>query len=186
MKNEVRNRDHTGREFRSISEMCGFYGIPRTTYLDRMRNGWSQEDALTKHAERTLGIDHLWLRKRMNCGMEAEIVMYHDSDHIVVEFDDGEMADGSLSNFYKGKIAHPMIRSKGFGQYGCVSIALAWKDDENSYYHVICEKCNSIRDIWTDEKLANFHQPSWSNHTSMDCCKCCLKDDYLTTICSSV
>lgn len=39
--------DHTGQEFRSLTEMCRKYGVSKTTYRGRMALGWSVEKALT-------------------------------------------------------------------------------------------------------------------------------------------
>lgn len=41
-------KDHTGKEFSSITALCEYYGIERKTYCQRIKRGWSVEDALTK------------------------------------------------------------------------------------------------------------------------------------------
>jgi len=41
--------DHEGNEFRSIIDMCRYYGVPYERYRDRIKKyGWSDEHALTK------------------------------------------------------------------------------------------------------------------------------------------
>lgn len=40
-------KDHTGKEFSSITALCEYYGIERKTYCQRIKRGWSVEDALT-------------------------------------------------------------------------------------------------------------------------------------------
>lgn len=40
--------DHLGKEYRSANEMCRSYGISLSTYRRRMKDGWTQEEALTK------------------------------------------------------------------------------------------------------------------------------------------
>ncbi len=40
--------DHLGNEFKSISEMCRYHNIKRTTFNARMKQGLSLEDVLTK------------------------------------------------------------------------------------------------------------------------------------------
>lgn len=40
-------QDHTGKEFSSITALCEYYGIERKTYCQRIKRGWSVEDALT-------------------------------------------------------------------------------------------------------------------------------------------
>lgn len=39
-------KDHLGNQFKSITEMCKYHNIGRTTFLMRIRNGMSLEDAL--------------------------------------------------------------------------------------------------------------------------------------------
>ena len=46
--NKIKCKDHTGREFNSIANMCLFWGISQQLYSSRLRAGWSVEDALTK------------------------------------------------------------------------------------------------------------------------------------------
>lgn len=40
--------DHLGNEYPSLLAMCRHYGIHRMKYKNRIKLGWSQEDALTK------------------------------------------------------------------------------------------------------------------------------------------
>lgn len=40
-------KDHTGKEFSSITALCEYYGIERKTFCQRIKRGWSLEDALT-------------------------------------------------------------------------------------------------------------------------------------------
>lgn len=40
-------KDHTGKSYDSIPEMCRAYGIPPSTYAGRIARGWTQEQALT-------------------------------------------------------------------------------------------------------------------------------------------
>lgn len=40
-------KDHTGREFASITKMCYFWGISQQLYSSRIRARWSVEKALT-------------------------------------------------------------------------------------------------------------------------------------------
>ena len=55
--------DHLGNEFISEIEMCKHYGINKGTYRNRIRNGWSKEDALSKEARNItyapVFVDHL-------------------------------------------------------------------------------------------------------------------------------
>lgn len=58
----VPSTDHTGRQFRSIREMCGEHGLNRTTFTSRRRDGWSLDRALNAtagtvadHTGRTFG-----------------------------------------------------------------------------------------------------------------------------------
>lgn len=39
--------DHLGNQFNSVSEMVKYYGIPRPTYISRIKLGWTLEEALT-------------------------------------------------------------------------------------------------------------------------------------------
>lgn len=39
--------DHLGNQFKSVSEMVKYYGIPRPTYISRIKLGWTLEEALT-------------------------------------------------------------------------------------------------------------------------------------------
>lgn len=39
--------DHLGNYFKSVSAMTRYYGIPRPTYISRLKSGWSVEEALT-------------------------------------------------------------------------------------------------------------------------------------------
>lgn len=65
MKKEICSRfvtDHLGNRFPTIKSMCESYGIKQTTYLSRIKHGWSQEKALTmdvKACNREPVSDHL-------------------------------------------------------------------------------------------------------------------------------
>ena len=39
-------RDHTGAEFPSVTAMCEAWGVPRTLYYERLRQGWGEGCAL--------------------------------------------------------------------------------------------------------------------------------------------
>lgn len=43
----IKCTDHIGNKFDSKNDMCAHWGIPRTTYFRRIRDGWNQEKALT-------------------------------------------------------------------------------------------------------------------------------------------
>ncbi len=45
--NPVATKDHTGREFSSVGEMCAFYGVSPETYKKRRQRGFTLEEALT-------------------------------------------------------------------------------------------------------------------------------------------
>jgi hypothetical protein len=47
-KNSKAIIDHLGNEFTSISDMCKFWNMTRSTYNARIKNGWSIERALTE------------------------------------------------------------------------------------------------------------------------------------------
>lgn len=47
-KNSKQITDHIGQTFESISDMCKYWKIGRTTYNARIKSGWSIEEALTK------------------------------------------------------------------------------------------------------------------------------------------
>ncbi len=55
----ITKTDHKGHIFDSITDKCKAYGISTSLYRDRIRDGWSEEDALTtpvkvyKHGECT-------------------------------------------------------------------------------------------------------------------------------------
>lgn len=44
---KIKCKDHTGREFASIADMCIFWAISRQLYSSRLKSGWSVEQALT-------------------------------------------------------------------------------------------------------------------------------------------
>ena len=44
---KIKCKDHTGREFASVSEMCIFWAISRQLFSSRINAGWSVEKALT-------------------------------------------------------------------------------------------------------------------------------------------
>lgn len=44
---EIKCKDHTGREFTSITKMCHFWGISEHLYRSRLKAKWSVEKALT-------------------------------------------------------------------------------------------------------------------------------------------
>lgn len=44
---KIKCKDHTGREFASITKMCHFWGISEQLYSSRLKAGWSVEEALT-------------------------------------------------------------------------------------------------------------------------------------------
>lgn len=44
---KIKCKDHTGREFDSLTKMCIFWGISQQLYNSRLRSGWSVEKALT-------------------------------------------------------------------------------------------------------------------------------------------
>lgn len=39
--------DHLGNQYPTTSAMCTYWGIPRTTYTQRIKRGWTVEEALT-------------------------------------------------------------------------------------------------------------------------------------------
>jgi hypothetical protein len=51
MSTAIECTDHLGNRFESKVKMCDYWGMPRTIYFRRIRNGWTQEDALTKPIE---------------------------------------------------------------------------------------------------------------------------------------
>jgi len=46
-------KDHLGQEFPTGAAMCKYWGIDRRTYDTRVRNGWTQKDALEGSKRRT-------------------------------------------------------------------------------------------------------------------------------------
>ena len=44
---KIKCKDHTGREFASITKMCYFWGISEQLYSSRIKARWSVEKALT-------------------------------------------------------------------------------------------------------------------------------------------
>ena len=46
-KNSKTIIDHEGNEFSSVSDLCEYWKIGRSTFNARIKNGWSQKDALT-------------------------------------------------------------------------------------------------------------------------------------------
>lgn len=44
---KIKCKDHTGREFASVADMCIFWAISRQLYSSRLKAGWSVEKALT-------------------------------------------------------------------------------------------------------------------------------------------
>lgn len=44
---KIKSKDHTEREFASITKMCHFWGISEQLYSSRLKAGWSVEKALT-------------------------------------------------------------------------------------------------------------------------------------------
>lgn len=56
-------KDHLGNTFASVSDMCRHYGIPNSTYNNRIRRGWTVEQALTTangDVKRKYGYKKLW------------------------------------------------------------------------------------------------------------------------------
>ena len=53
--------DHLGYDFPSMRQMCVYWKIPITVYRNRMKQNWSQKDALTTPTEQNTKIceDHL-------------------------------------------------------------------------------------------------------------------------------
>lgn len=49
----VKCTDHLGNEFASKNDMCSYWNIPRTMFFRRLRDGWTQEQALTTPPKRT-------------------------------------------------------------------------------------------------------------------------------------
>ena len=45
---KYRCKDHTGREYVSMTSMCKVYGTPLSTFLDRIHKGWTMERSLTQ------------------------------------------------------------------------------------------------------------------------------------------
>lgn len=50
--------DHTGRQFRSVPDMCLAWGVRYETYRKRLSRGWSLETALTYVKRRRPTVDH--------------------------------------------------------------------------------------------------------------------------------
>lgn len=62
-KNSKTIIDHEGNTFTSISKMCEYWNMTRSTYNARIKNGWSTKDALTTHQkkisiEKQKSVDH--------------------------------------------------------------------------------------------------------------------------------
>ena len=58
--NRGERTDHLGNTFQSEKEMCEHYGVSQNTYRNRIRQGWSQEKALTKelYKSKISPVDH--------------------------------------------------------------------------------------------------------------------------------
>ena len=58
---------------------------------------------------------HIWERRLMNCGEEAEIIEYNNSNDITVRFDDNVIVSHkAYCHFCHGRIAHPNISRKSY------------------------------------------------------------------------
>lgn len=65
-------KDHEGREFKSVAEMCRYWGVTATSYASRIRRGMSVERALTdapKNGPGTPCTDHLGTRYQSQADM---------------------------------------------------------------------------------------------------------------------
>ncbi len=51
-KNAKQVTDHNGKVFNSISELCRYHKIGLSTFRERIKRGWTIEEALTGHVER--------------------------------------------------------------------------------------------------------------------------------------
>ncbi len=89
-------KDHNGKEYKNIAEMCAAYSINKNTYLSRKAQGMSTKDALTiptKHNSyvdhlgnvfssvekmcKYHGVSHITYNKRINEGMSLEDALNH-------------------------------------------------------------------------------------------------------------
>ena len=158
MGNAKKCKDHLGKEYPSERQMLAEYGVEKGTYRDRIACGWTLEDALTKPAKwrGIIGNEHIGLKKRMNCGLDAKIVEYKNHKDITVEFEDGTKRKARYCCFISGKIAHPTLRSSGRGEFQGFDICYRVGKDPDGYtwYAVECQECKA-RDIMTPQMMIN-------------------------------
>jgi hypothetical protein len=107
--------DHLGRKYQSKTEMCKVYGIKRGTFDDRIRHGWSLEDALTiNKTDDFLLKDKARLKETriMKNGLKATIIGYAGANDITVQFENGAVREhvsyyrwehGTLTDDISGK-----------------------------------------------------------------------------------
>ena len=76
--------DHKGNEFASVSDLCKHWGIGRSTYNARIKNGWSMKKALTtpcakiNSMEKQEWTDHLGNKfESLNAMCKAHDVTHH-------------------------------------------------------------------------------------------------------------
>lgn len=83
-KNSKTITDHEGNEFASVSDLCKYWGIGRSTYNARRKNGWSVKKALTtpckkiNSMEKQEWTDHLGNKfESLNAMCKAHGVTHH-------------------------------------------------------------------------------------------------------------
>lgn len=131
-------KDHFGKEYRSISEMCRAYSIDRTTYQKRVKSGWNQCEALcTPSKNQDLsGKDFNFLhviertndnengnKRKWKCRCKCGKIVYVSTDKIISETTKscGCMKDDiifkSLRNPNSGKSTKGVTYRKSSGKY---------------------------------------------------------------------
>lgn len=70
--------DHNGNKFETQREMCAFYKIKETTYINRIRNGWTVKRALTEKS------------KKVNRGISLRQFCIENNLEVIIEQFDSE------------------------------------------------------------------------------------------------
>ncbi len=141
-------RDHAGNEYETQKEMCEHYGIKLTTYVSRIRNGWSQDRALM---ERT--VNH-----RTNKSLK-QYCEENGLEEILLQFDDEKNYPYTVENI------SPMTNKILFFTYPCGCTVSQRVADKTSHRSISCPKCQnrgaigrSITDEYPDSYALMFDE----------------------------
>lgn len=163
-------KDHLGKEYNSVNDMCKAYGIKYSTFKNRLRNGWALEDALVAPLNTAMiagkkCVDHLGNEfksikemcaannipytlyfSRVKCGMSLEDIF--TKPQMSIEMHSGKKCKDHLGNEYES--ISKMCRTYSIHRYTFYRRRLSGWSLEDALTTPVCETSASRSKVCTD------------------------------------